>query len=91
MQGYAGAAAGEHDDSGYEMYTQGRQHTNIWSDHGKKRHGPSEASPHVIFLGLDPDFNEADVCIVSLQHSMLLQTLRSSKRISLARNALQKQ
>ena len=43
------------------MYTQGRNHTNIWSDHGKKRHGPSEPSPHVIFLGLDPDFNEADV------------------------------
>lgn len=27
----------------------------------KKRLVPSEASPHVIFLGLDPDFNEADV------------------------------
>ncbi|KAL1743273.1 hypothetical protein HDZ31DRAFT_83514 [Schizophyllum fasciatum] len=26
----------------------------------KKRLVPSEASPHVIFLGLDPDFNEAD-------------------------------
>lgn len=27
----------------------------------KKRLVPSEASPHVIFLGLDPDFNEADL------------------------------
>lgn len=29
---------------------------------GKKRLVPSEPSPHVIFLGLDPDFSEADVC-----------------------------
>ncbi len=29
---------------------------------GKKRLVPSEPSPHVIFLGLDPDFTEADVC-----------------------------
>ena len=28
----------------------------------KKRLQPSEPSPHVIFLGLDPDFTEADVC-----------------------------
>lgn len=28
----------------------------------KKRLMPSEPSPHVIFLGLDPDFTEADVC-----------------------------
>jgi RNA-binding protein 5/10 len=28
----------------------------------KKKHIPSEPSPHVIFLGLDPDFTEADVC-----------------------------
>ena len=28
----------------------------------KKRLVPSEPSPHVIFLGLDPDFTEADVC-----------------------------
>jgi RNA-binding protein 5/10 len=28
----------------------------------KKRLTPSEPSPHVIFLGLDPDFTEADVC-----------------------------
>ncbi|KAJ2930065.1 hypothetical protein H1R20_g7033, partial [Candolleomyces eurysporus] len=27
----------------------------------KKRMAPSEPSPHVIFLGLDPDFTEADV------------------------------
>jgi hypothetical protein len=29
---------------------------------GKKRLVPSEPSPHVIFLGLDPAFTEADVC-----------------------------
>lgn len=29
---------------------------------GKKRQASSEPSPHVIFLGLDPDFSEADVC-----------------------------
>src|SRR5271155_576100 len=28
----------------------------------KNRLVPSEPSPHVIFLGLDPDFTEADVC-----------------------------
>lgn len=27
----------------------------------KKRLAPSEPSPHVIFLGLDPDFTEADL------------------------------
>lgn len=31
----------------------------------KKRLVPSEPSPHVIFLGLDPDFTEADVCRLS--------------------------
>ncbi|KAG5634257.1 hypothetical protein H0H81_002688, partial [Sphagnurus paluster] len=30
----------------------------------KKRLTPSEPSPHVIFLGLDPDFTEADVCVL---------------------------
>lgn len=29
--------------------------------HARKRLMPSEASPHVIFLGLDPDFTEADL------------------------------
>lgn len=29
----------------------------------KKRLVPSEPSAHVIFLGLDPDFTEADVCL----------------------------
>lgn len=53
-----------------------RQEQGDWSqDHGpddrprggaggssKKRMVPSEPSPHVIFLGLDHDFTEADVC-----------------------------
>lgn len=29
--------------------------------YNKKRLVPSEASPHVIFLGLDPDFTESDL------------------------------
>ena len=32
----------------------------------KKRIVPSEPSPHVIFLGLDPDFTEADVRCIPL-------------------------
>ena len=36
------------------------------SKHGKSRRMvASEASQHVIFLGLDPDFMESDVCPVS--------------------------
>ena len=34
--------------------------------HSKKRLVPSEPSSHVIFLGLDPDFSEADVCRYTL-------------------------
>lgn len=57
-------------------------HNNDWSqDFGaedrsraggfpKKRLVPSERSPHVIFLGLDPDFSEADVCCI-LYYSIL--------------------
>lgn len=33
--------------------------------HNKKRLVPSEPSPHVIFLGLDPDFTESDVSLSS--------------------------
>lgn len=35
----------------------------------RKRHVASEPSPHVIFLGLDPDFTEADVCLLFMSAS----------------------
>jgi hypothetical protein len=40
-----------------------------------KRLLPSEASPHVIFLGLDPDFTEADVCRLSSIHNSRYECL----------------
>jgi hypothetical protein len=64
----------DHDENGTGAYsaanTQGRQsefpHDHSQDDrpnksHVKKRLLPSEPSPHVIFLGLDTDFTEADV------------------------------
>ena len=42
-------------DPNYERRQQGGGFAN------RKRHVSSEPSPHVIFLGLDPDFTEADV------------------------------
>ncbi|KAG5645840.1 hypothetical protein DXG03_005182 [Asterophora parasitica] len=56
-----------YEDSGYDRNQ--RQSGDHVQDHGhddrrpgfnKKRIAPSEPSPHVIFLGLDPDFTEAD-------------------------------
>ncbi|KIO13245.1 hypothetical protein M404DRAFT_565827 [Pisolithus tinctorius Marx 270] len=57
---------------GYDSYSQPphkQDHAHDYTDarHGKgftskKRLVPSEPSAHVIFLGLDPDFSEADVC-----------------------------
>ena len=59
------------DEGGYDNHNQSRANTQWtpqdhvddrhWNAHGKKRQVPSEPSPHVIFLGLDPDFTEADV------------------------------
>ncbi|KAK7038013.1 hypothetical protein R3P38DRAFT_2903934 [Favolaschia claudopus] len=52
-------------DNSYDNASYGRADPS--QDHrggappGKKRLQPSEPSPHVIFLGLDPDFNEADL------------------------------
>ncbi|THG92972.1 hypothetical protein EW026_g8122, partial [Hermanssonia centrifuga] len=56
------------ESSGYEGFSQGRtnwvQQDYVDERHhnapAKKRQVPSEPSPHVIFLGLDPDFTEAD-------------------------------
>jgi RNA-binding protein 5/10 len=63
-------------DYGHHHHQQQQQHYQRDQDYGhddrgrggngggfpKKRLQPSEPSPHVIFLGLDPDFTEADVC-----------------------------
>lgn len=54
--------------SDYQDYGQDDRHRG-GGGFGKKRLIPSEPSPHVIFLGLDPDFTEADVRITcSLSH-----------------------
>ncbi|KAI0781294.1 hypothetical protein BD413DRAFT_600684 [Trametes elegans] len=57
-----------YDNSGYEgrqSYDQGWYQDDRPSrgggPHNKKRLIPSEPSPHVIFLGLDPDFTESDM------------------------------
>ena len=79
-QGYQGYSGNHgYDDSGYGGGAHGGhgRHNQDY-DHGyedrpargggggyKKRMVPSEPSPHVIFLGLDPDFTEADVCRLS--------------------------
>lgn len=72
LQGFQGYDTSQtHDDGGYDrghaqdyLQEERPQRTGFA---GKKRLTPSEPSPHVIFLGLDPDFTEADVC--SLFHS----------------------
>ncbi|CDO69037.1 hypothetical protein BN946_scf184834.g44 [Trametes cinnabarina] len=63
-------ASQAYDNSGYEnsgydnrqyndqSYHQDDRHPR---GHNKKRLVPSEPSPHVIFLGLDPDFTESDM------------------------------
>ena len=72
------------DEGGYNNYNQGRannaqwqqqEHADDrqhWNAHNKKRQVPSEPSPHVIFLGLDPDFTEADVCLHPFHISTIL-------------------
>ncbi|KDR73429.1 hypothetical protein GALMADRAFT_124505 [Galerina marginata CBS 339.88] len=41
----------------------------------KKRLVPSEPSPHVIFLGLDPDFTEADLQAYLVSHGCSVETV----------------
>ncbi|KAF7304755.1 RhoA GTPase effector DIA/Diaphanous [Mycena kentingensis (nom. inval.)] len=41
----------------------------------KKRLQPSEPSPHVIFLGLDPDFNEADLQKYLVSHGCSIESV----------------
>ncbi|KAJ8583547.1 hypothetical protein M405DRAFT_866953 [Rhizopogon salebrosus TDB-379] len=65
-------ASHTYEESGYETYNQQSQgkpqdYAQDYDDRHqkgfqtKKRLVPSEPSPHVIFLGLDPDFSEADL------------------------------
>ncbi|EIW85284.1 hypothetical protein CONPUDRAFT_118030 [Coniophora puteana RWD-64-598 SS2] len=42
---------------------------------GKKRLVPSEPSPHVIFLGLDPDFSEADLQAYLVNNACNIETV----------------
>lgn len=55
--------AGYHHKNDYQDSAQDDRHRG--GGFNKKRLIPSEPSPHVIFLGLDPDFTEADVCFPS--------------------------
>lgn len=67
-QGFRNSQA--YEAGGFEDYTvsrAGQSGSNDWGEdryhggHNKKRMVPSEPSPHVIFLGLEPDFTEQDV------------------------------
>jgi hypothetical protein len=68
LQGYDTSQA--YDETTYDAsYGQGEHSQDYLNDDrsqqrgfNKKRLVPSEPSPHVIFLGLDADFTEADVC-----------------------------
>ena len=88
---FQGYDASYQDDSGYDAgYGHGR---NDWGqdpsqDKGfnKKRMVPSEPSPHVIFLGLDPDFTEADVCAFSLNLSTHILTSHAQLQAYLTSN-----
>jgi len=84
FQGYDGQKA-------YDDYSTGYSKRNDQGHGGgdgytKKRLVPSEASPHVIFLGLDPDFTESDVSLILSLHPWLLKiaSLRSFKPTSSA-------
>lgn len=67
IQGYESSQAyaeGSYDTASYGRQSDALQDQQRGAGGGfpKKRLQPSEPSPHVIFLGLDPDFTEADVC-----------------------------
>ncbi|KAJ4488244.1 hypothetical protein J3R30DRAFT_3434521 [Lentinula aciculospora] len=81
-QGYDGSQA--YEDHKYDpSYTrQGSSHTQDQpgrgggpGGHPKKRLQPSEPSPHVIFLGLDPDFTESDLQSYLNSHGCSVETV----------------
>ena len=67
-QGYGHKQAEQHQDYAQDDRFRGA------AGFAKKRLAPSEPSPHVIFLGLDPDFTEADVCRLSCLSAIILVT-----------------
>ncbi|KAJ3565270.1 hypothetical protein NP233_g7739 [Leucocoprinus birnbaumii] len=75
--------AGYYHKNDYQDYGQDDRHRGGGSGFNKKRLIPSEPSPHVIFLGLDPDFTEADVRPLSFSVVHLqAYSSRSFKHIS---------
>ncbi|PCH38792.1 hypothetical protein WOLCODRAFT_136443 [Wolfiporia cocos MD-104 SS10] len=82
--GYDASAYNQsHDDGAYDGgHEQPRQSDYAHDDrysrggaHQKKRLVPSEPSPHVIFLGLDPDFTEADLQAYLTSNSCSVETV----------------
>ena len=70
FQGYDGQKAYDDHSGGYSKRND--QGYGGGEGYNKKRLVPSEASPHVIFLGLDPDFTESDVSFIAPSHLRLL-------------------
>lgn len=58
-------SVGYYHKNDYQDSAQDDRHRGGGGGFNKKRLIPSEPSPHVIFLGLDTDFTEADVCLSS--------------------------
>ncbi|KAG8217416.1 hypothetical protein J3R82DRAFT_5558 [Butyriboletus roseoflavus] len=61
-----------HNDSAPDYANDDRQGKGF---HSKKRLVPSEPSSHVIFLGLDPDFSEADLQAYLSSHGCNIETV----------------
>ncbi|KAI3610452.1 rna-directed rna polymerase 2 [Moniliophthora roreri] len=82
-----------YEDSGYDMgYGQGHAQGFQYRGPGgnKKPQRPSDPSPHVIFLGLDPDFTEADLQAFLSGHGCSIETvtiIRASKGFGFAQFA----
>ncbi|KAJ3968191.1 hypothetical protein EV361DRAFT_436045 [Lentinula raphanica] len=77
-QGYDGSQAYEEykHDSNYNRQGQGNPQDPSGRGGGpKKRLQPSEPSPHVIFLGLDPDFTESDLQSYLNSHGCSVETV----------------
>ncbi|KAJ3723499.1 hypothetical protein DFJ43DRAFT_654187 [Lentinula guzmanii] len=77
-QGYEGSQAYEDNkhDSGYSRQGSGYPQDQPGRGGGpKKRLQPSEPSPHVIFLGLDPDFTESDLQSYLNSHGCSVETV----------------
>lgn len=87
FQGYDGQKA--YDDYGSGYSKRNDQGHGGGEGYNKKRLVPSEPSPHVIFLGLDPDFTESDVRLVLSPHQHVLSIMffYSSKPTSPATTA----